>query len=137
MLVYATPTQLSTWMGQPEPDNATRLLRAASILVAAATQSDIFDAQPSGLPKDSDLSAAFQDATCAQAEMWSEAGLDPIKGPGGQPQRLTTSAIDGASLGFDAYLTEPARQAALTGLCDTALTILRNAGLASSQVLSW
>lgn len=137
MLVYATPSELSTWMGEPASDNAIPLLRAASVLVADATKSDIYDVAANGKPKDDDLLEALRDAACAQAEMWSAAGLDPIKGPGGQKQRLTTSSIDGASLGFDAYLTEPARQAALTGLCDRALLILRNAGLASSQVLSW
>lgn len=136
MLVYATTNDLSTWMGEPGPDNATQLLRAASTLVAAATQADIYTTQPNGLPKDDDYIEALRDATCAQAEMWAASGLDPIKGPGGQEARLTTSAIDGASIGYDSYLTEPARQKALTSLCDSAFLTLRNAGLASSAVQS-
>ena len=137
MLVYATPDDLSTWMGETGPDNATTLLRTASVMVTTATQADIYDTQANGKPVDDDLSEAMRDATCAQAEMWASAGLDPVKGPGGQEARLTTSAIDGASLGFDAYLTEPARQKALTALCDSAFQILRNAGLASGLVQSW
>lgn len=136
MLVFATEDQLSSWTGAPSPLNASILLREASILVRDACRADVFDILPNGLPVDDDKREALQDATCAQAAMWATSGDDPTKGPGGQEPRLTVSAIDGASISYDTYLTAPDRAKALTGLCAGAYRILRNAGLASSAVQS-
>ena len=82
-------------------------------------------------------SEAMQEATCAQVHAWLASGDDPIKGAGGQEPRLTTTAIDGASLSYDTYLTAPDRMNALKFLAPGALRILRLAGLASSAVQSW
>lgn len=137
MLVYATPADLDTWLGEPGPDNATSLLRRASILVASATSNDVYDTQPNGLPADDDLIEALRDATCAQAETWQASDADPVAGAGGQTPRLTTTAIDGANLSYDTYLTAPSRANALAALDSAALQILRLAGLGSAGVISW
>lgn len=140
MLVYATADQLETWMGEPPepaPAKLTAMLREASGLVGTACQCDIYDTLPNGKPSDDDLSEAMQEATCAQVHAWLASGDDPIKGAGGQEPRLTTTAIDGASLSYDTYLTAPDRMNALKFLAPGALRILRLAGLASSAVQSW
>lgn len=76
----------------------------------------------------------MRDATCAQVEMWLTAGINPVAGAGGQEARPTVSAIDGASVSFDTYLTADAFAKAIDNLSDTAFSILRNAGLASGAV---
>lgn len=137
MLVYATPSELSTWMGIPAPDNATKLLRVASTRVAHATQADIYDIAPNGLPKDSDLAEALRDAACAQAERWAGLDVDPVAGAGGLAKQVVSSSIDGASYSTNGAALDAAKAEAAEGLCADALTILRNAGLASNQVMSW
>ena len=135
-LIYADAADLQTWTGAPPDDaaKATALLRRASFLVGRAIRNDLYDVTPSGMPADPDLADAVRDATCAQVEVWLAGGLDVIAGPGGQPALPTVSAIDGAQVSFDAYLTAAARTGALTQLDDVALHILRAAGLASGVV---
>ena len=137
MLILATTDELTTWMEAPAPDNATVLLREASGLVSDACKCDIYDTQSNGKPSDPDLVEAMMEATCAQAEAWASAEMDPTKGPGGQAPRLTTSAIDGASLSYDTYLTAPDRNDWVKYIAPNALRVLRLAGLASGQVQSW
>jgi hypothetical protein len=134
VLVYADTADYESYTKNTAPDNAHSLLREASILVTNATRGDVYEVQANGLPADDDKLDALRNATCSQAESWSTAGLDPVRGPGGQDQRLTTSAIDGASLSFDTHLTAPQIVIALKSLSDSALRILRNAGLASAAV---
>ncbi|WP_027503243.1 hypothetical protein [Rhodococcus sp. UNC363MFTsu5.1] len=137
MLVYATPAQLATWTGQPEPDNATILLREASILVASACRCDVYDTIPSGLPADDDLVEAMMQATCAHAAQWDRLGIDPAAGPGGLPEKITASSIDGASVSTNAGELAAEAARSLDTLCPSAYRILRLAGLASSAVQSW
>ena len=137
MLILATTDELTTWMEAPAPDNATVLLREASGLVSDACKCDIYDTQSNGKPSDPDLVEAMMEATCAQAEAWAAAEMDPTKGPGGQAPRLTTSAQDGSSLSFDTYLTAPDRNDWVKYIAPSALRTLRLAGLASGQVQSW
>ena len=137
MLILATADELATWMDSPAPDNASVLLREASGLVSDACKCDIYDTQANGKPSDPDLVEAMMEATCAQAEAWAAADMDPTKGPGGQAPRLTTSAQDGSSLSFDTYLTAPDRNDWVKYICPGAVRILRLAGLASGQVQSW
>lgn len=136
MLIYADDGDLETWTGQPAPDNATQLLREASILVGIACQADRYTPLPSGLPADDDKRDAMRDAACAQVEAWTAASVDPIAGPGGQEPRMTVSAIDGASVSFDAYLTAADRANAIKYLSASAYRLLRLSGLASSWVQS-
>lgn len=136
MLVYATPSELTAWMGEPAPDNAAKLLRVASTRVAHATQADIYDAAPNGKPKDDDLVEAFRDAVCAQAEQWASLGVDPVAGAGGLAKQVVSSSIDGASYSTNGAQLDSAKAEAVEGLCGDALAILRNAGLASNAVQS-
>lgn len=137
MLIYATPGQYVEYAHKAGPANIEVLLREASILVADATAGDIYDTTDVGLPKESRHRDALRDATCAQVESWAAAGVDPLKGAGGQEPRLTVSAIDGASESFDTYLTAPDRANALKYIAPAAYRILRLAGLASAAVSSW
>lgn len=136
MLVYADADDLTTWLGGPAPDNAISLLRHASSRVANACRCDIYDTQPSGLPVDDDIREALRDATCAQAERWKELKVDPAAGAGGFDVQITSSSIDGSSLSTTAATVDAARAEALDGLCELSVSILRNAGLASSLVRS-
>ncbi|WAL93997.1 hypothetical protein [Streptomyces sp. Je 1-369] len=109
--VYATTAELEAFTGQPAPANAPRLLARASRLVSAATKAAIYDTDPAGYPTDTDIRAAFRDATCAQVAEWAKrdaAGSgesdDVVAGPwtsvsaGGlsfsRPSAPTTSADD-------------------------------------------
>lgn len=136
MLVYADADNLAAWLGEPAPDNATSLLRHASSRVANACRCDIYDTQPSGLPVDDDIREALRDATCAQAEQWSVLKVDPAAGAGGFDVQVTSSSIDGSSLSTTAAAVDAARAEALDSLCELSVSILRNAGLASSLVRS-
>lgn len=135
-LTYATVADLITWIGCDVDDEikSAALLRRASILVGRATRNDRYEVNPAGEPTDPDIAAAFRDATAAQVEVWLASDLDVIAGPGGQEALPTVTAIDGAQVSFDAYLTNASRTKALTALDDTALAILREAGLASGVV---
>ncbi|MGM5065726.1 hypothetical protein EU244_012830 [Rhodococcus qingshengii] len=136
MLVYADADDLTTWLGEPAPDNAASLLRHASSRVANACRCDIYDTQPNGLPVDDDIREALMEATCAQAERWKELNVNPAAGAGGLAVQVTSSSIDGSSVSTTAATVDAARAEALEGLCELSVSILRNAGLASSLVRS-
>lgn len=137
MQILATPTDLQTYTGATPPTNATVLLREASLLVLGACQADVYCHDENGLPTLARLLTAMTDATCAQAEAWDAAGINPVAGRGSQATQVTSSSIDGASLSFDTQLTASDRAAAVDSLCPSALRILRMEGLASLSVISW
>ena len=137
MLIFATTQELENWMQTTAPDNAPVLLREASGIVSDACQCDIYDTDADDKPTDAKLLEAMMEATCAQAEAWSAADMDPTKGPGGQAPRLTTSAQDGSSLSFDTYLTAPDRNDWVKYIAPSAFRRLRSSGLASGRVQSW
>ncbi|MFJ7620054.1 hypothetical protein ACIQYZ_14760 [Rhodococcus erythropolis] len=136
MLVYADADDLTTWLGEPAPDNATSLLRHASSRVANACRCDIYDTQPNGLPVDDDIREALMEATCAQAERWKELKVNPAAGAGGFDVQVTSSSIDGSSVSTTAATVDAARAESLDRLCELSVSILRNVGLASSLVRS-
>ncbi|OOL31859.1 hypothetical protein GQ85_11035 [Rhodococcus rhodochrous] len=138
MLVFATADDYAAYPdAATAPANLGMMLREASLMVREVCRSDLFDTDPTtGMPTDTALVEALRDATCAQAEVWAATAADPVKGPGGQDPRLTVSAIDGASVSFDTYLTMDARARALVQLAPSAVRHLRNAGLASAGVVS-
>jgi len=133
-LVYATPDDLSTFTGQPAPDNAARLLRGASMLVRRATRAALYDTTSAGLPSDPDTAEAFKDATCAQAAEWARRGIDPATGV--TPAKPASSSIGGASInwGTPGGLSD---QDALEQLIPDALWYLDSAGLLSGQPIVW
>lgn len=136
-LVYADAAAYEGWSGGVAPDNITALLRSASILVRNATRLDLYDVDVAGKPSDTDVAAAFSDATCEHALYWQLNEIDPAAGSSSVAGAVTGSTIDGATVTFDATAAQQSsadRAASLTGLCSNALAILRNAGLASAAV---
>lgn len=135
MPTYATENDLLTWMDTDELGDdvhATPLLRKASLLVATACRLDSYDTTPTGIPSDDDLADAMREATCAQAERWLAADVNPVAGSA-QSGVVASSSVDGASVSFVTPTT--ADTAAMTDtLCPDALHILRLAGLATSAV---
>lgn len=133
-LVYATPDDLTTWTGQPAPDNAEQLIRAASMLVRGATRTAVYATTPGGLPRDEDTLEAFRDATCAQAAWWAAQGIDPDN-PHGGPRVAQSKSIGSASVTYaDSTDILAARAAAANSLGSAALTILTDAGLTGGRV---
>ena len=139
--IYATPEDLTDWTGKPAPANATSLLRSASVLVEDATLTAIYTVDRDGKPTQPAIRQAFLEATCEQAGFWADNDLDPAKGARStQAQRLvTTKAISGASISYDANDAARTKQAkidALDQLNANALRILRNAQLVTTAVQS-
>ncbi|MFG2900976.1 hypothetical protein ACGFZH_28305 [Streptomyces zaomyceticus] len=85
--VFATVQEYEDFTGKPAPENADRLLARASRLVSRDTRAAIYETDPAGYPTDSDVRAAFRDATCAQTAEWarreaaSTDGSDASAGP--------------------------------------------------------
>ena len=134
MPTYATENDLVTWMDADLDDdvNAVPLLRKASLLVTSVCRLDSYDTTPTGIPSDDDLADAMREATCAQAERWLAADVDPLSGAK-QAGVVASSGVDGASVSFAAPTVADLADLADT-LCSDALRILRNAGLATSAV---
>lgn len=134
--VYATPADLAAWTGEAAPPNATRLLRSAALLVRRDTAADYYDADTvTGLPTDTTLATAMQEATCAQVAMWAANSIDPAGGAAGVDAVVSQRAQGGRSesyaLGVDA---DRINRAQITTLCPESAAILRQAGLASAGV---
>lgn len=134
MIVYATEADLSQWTGLPQSEDNTVALRKASALVTRMCRLDLYVTQPDGRPRDDDLREAMRDATCAQVETWTANDIDPAQGLAGEQPSVTASSIDGGSVSFDTSTATAARAALITGLCDEALDILRDAGLGTATV---
>lgn len=138
-LVYATPEQLTTFLGAPAPANAAKLLRAASALVRSATRTAIYTVTATGIPSDPDVAEAFRDATCAQAEAWITLGIDPTAGPAGVGGTPQSSSIGGASINYGprAAAQDQDKADTLTRLVPDALWYLDSAGVLSGPVGSY
>lgn len=137
MLIYATPTDYTEWANAPAPHNAEILLREASGLVADATEADVYDTTPTGLPSGSAVRDAFREAACEQARYWATHNIDPAAGAAGMDEVVTASSIDGASVSTNAGEIAAAKAASTSALVPSALRILKRAGLASNLVRSW
>lgn len=88
--IFATPQQLADYLNPDEapgtvepPANAARLLRAASREVSRITVASEYATDVNGMPTDPAITAAFREATCAQAEWAIANGDDTGDGPGG------------------------------------------------------
>ena len=134
MLVYADEADLSTHVTEL-PDNADVLLRFASVLVRRATRFDVYDVTPAGMPDDPWVIDAFRDATCAQAAMWAQNGIDPSSGAAGVDGGVESSSIAGGTVKYDTSHVDAAR-ASIDTLSPMALAVLRAEGLASHGVAS-
>ncbi|WP_052314081.1 hypothetical protein [Nocardia thailandica] len=139
VLIYAAPDDLidGAWLTGTVPANAALLIRFASILVRRATMCDRYDTDPTGLPADTVVAEAFRDATCAQAAMWSLAGIDPAAGSVGRELAIASQTADGGSVTYGDTITGAEIDQALNRLHTAALLILRNAGLASRSPNTW
>jgi hypothetical protein len=134
MLVYATPDELTTFLGEAAPDNADRLLRGASGLVRSATRAALYDVTSTGMPSDPDIAEAFRDATCAQAAEWISSGVNPAAGT--SPGTPKASGIGGANVQWDSPGGLTPEQT-LTQLIPDAVWYLDSAGLLSGTVQVW
>jgi hypothetical protein len=138
VLIYATPDDLAGYTGQPAPDNAEHLLRAASRRVARATRGAVYATQPNGKPVDDDLVDALREATCAQVATWAALDVDLDKGAAGAAKVKTASSVDGASVTYQVAAGQAdALAAATTALADEAADILAAAGLLSTSAVSY
>lgn len=139
MLVYAAPDDLADGWLTELPDNPTALLliRYASNLVREATRNDLYDTYSSGLPVDLDIAEAMRDATCAQAAMWHLAGINPAAGSVGRELAIQSQTADGGSVTYGDTIKAEEVEHSLSRLSKAALTILRNAGLASTRPWTW
>lgn len=101
-LVYATTTDLDAWMAPDvAPTNAEKLLRSASHLVRRATRTWLYDVDAAGKPTDTEILAAFRDATTAQAAAWASLGIDPGPGTAAVASASTSSSIGSATVQRD------------------------------------
>lgn len=133
MLVYATSADLAAWTGAAAPSNATQALRSASLAVREATELDFFATDTTGMPTDTTVLQAFNDATCCQAAALIALSVDTNAGGSVVPTVKESKSIGSARITYaqqDAKNAADAKQQALTGLVPEAMRILRDAGLA-------
>jgi len=132
VLVYATSTDYEAWTSTTPPANISPILRAASLAVTEATELCFYDTDSTGLPTDTSVLKAFNDATCCQAAALVAINYDPTTGG-----TITTSVKQSKGIGSahityaqaDADAAATAKARAITGLVPDAQRILRNAGL--------
>lgn len=138
MLVYAEPNDLLTgnWVLEV-PDNATALMRQASIMVRNATRVALYDTLPSGLPEDDDIREAMRDAVCAQVTAWTEAGINPVAGAAGRTAQIASQSADGGSVTYGNLVSAEEYARASTRLCSLAIGILVDVNLISTRPLTW
>lgn len=139
MLIYATPEDLTEWLGSPAPDNATALLRKASGLVAHAIRGAVYQTTSEGLPTRPEYLTACREATLTQAEAWIDARISS-PGPAAaatRTQKVASKSLGGASVSYAQDAAADAAWSRLAGgesLVDGALLILDAAGLLSNNV---
>lgn len=137
MILYATEDDVTNWLDETPEASLGPLIRQASIWVGRACRNDLYDVNPNGTPKDDDLAEAMRDAVCAQVEVWIASDVNPTAGAAGVVAVKTETTVDGATWKYDATAigqAAAARAEAATCLSESALAILRNAGLASGLV---
>lgn len=131
MLVYAMPTDVEKWMGEPAPEGVVPLIRRASTMVGVATRMARYDVTPAGGPADTDVADAMRDAVCAQVAAWHTAGVDPS----GERivAKVAATSIDGVNLTYGQDAASAERDRVATTLCSEAWDILTLAGLAGGK----
>ncbi|WKK26866.1 hypothetical protein QZH56_15470 [Streptomyces olivoreticuli] len=128
--VYATPEQLTAWLGTPAPADAERLLARAAEDIDSALLTAVYRVDTDGDPLDPRIVAALADATCAQVE-WQLATGDDGTGAAGQ--------WDSVSIGPVSLAGRSGRSAGSSGveLAPRADRALRRAGLEPGYVIAW
>lgn len=136
MRIYATPSDLMPdWLDEI-PANATRLIRAASVMVEDTTRLALYATDTQGLPTEPEVIEAFRDAVCNQVAIWHAGELDPNAGAAGQALYVKSQTVDGGSVTLEGHVSVEERTKAATGLDNSTLMILRNAGLLTPSVES-
>ncbi|MFT8442192.1 MAG: hypothetical protein ABF780_05715 [Bifidobacterium aquikefiri] len=135
MVDYAVADDYRTYCGlsaaDTVPANLTQLLRAASLAVREYTGTLFYQTDSDGIPVDAILSAAFRDATCAQAQAMDALGIDPAMGGAIQPNTAASKSISGASVSYTTSEQQTAaqlREQVANGLAPIAIRILRASG---------
>lgn len=135
MRLYATPGDVAEWIGlDTPPDNAKTLIRHASLLVESATRLDRYNVDMDGKPTEYKVAEAFRDATCEQVALWHANDMNPAKGFAGQTGQVQSQSVPGGSVSYSGALSAAEMGAAVTSLSDSAIHILKNAGLGKGQV---
>ncbi len=122
---YATVDDLSDWLPSDVtvPEDATSLLRSATIAVAWACVRDIYTDVPAAAEV-----APLRDATCAQATSWITLGVTPDnRGVASAPVK-STKVLTG-SVDYDTTAQSATLISAADELAPEARTILLSAGL--------
>lgn len=119
---YATLSELAAWLRADPPDNAERLLVAASRRVDSALIGAFYAVDDDGLPTDADVIAALRDAVCAQVEWWDEIGDTTGTGAGGE---WSSVSIGKVSVSTGGGTGGPSRRR----LAPDAIEVLHTAGL--------
>ncbi len=139
---YADTSALSDYSPNLDhPDDVVAYLRAASRLVSRATRLARYEAQPSGLPTDSDLIGALSDAVCEQVTAWTRAGVDPQRGQvfdAVEAGELKSSTVTAGPRTVTEQYTDAAGESqtetpSTTELTPAAWMILFDAGLLGAQ----
>ena len=131
--VYADAADLTNWTGTTAPDNATTLLRTASMVVRRATKTAVYAVDDNNVPSDTDISDAFRAATCAQAAAMAANDVDPLAGQAGASQEIASTSIGSASISFAAGGSAEMAASLLADLCSEAAMILSGAGLLGQE----
>ena len=124
MRVYATVSDLATFLGDTPPDDAQALLNRATRLVEGLTVTARYATDADGLPEDLDVSETFRDAVCAQAAWFIETGDST-----GASARFSSLSLGS----FQATTSLPSQtgpnSASQSRYAPEAVDILRSAGL--------
>ncbi|MEV2249403.1 hypothetical protein AB0I94_02400 [Streptomyces sp. NPDC050147] len=125
--VFATAAEYEAYTGQPAPAGADRLLARASRLVSAATKAALYDTDTTGYPSDTDVRAAFRDATSAQVAEWAKRDA-AAAGESDDPAASPWTSISAGGLSFSRQ-SAPTATAEDTELTAEAAEILAELGL--------
>jgi hypothetical protein len=129
VIEYATVTNLQNWLppATTVPDDASQLLRSATLLVARAINESPY--ATSTVTTD-----ARRDATCAQVQAWLDSGIRPGAGGLQSSPVVKSKGVGTARKEFDTSLEASVtafqkRSEVAEKLCPEAEAILRAAGL--------
>lgn len=137
--MLAQPSDLAAWMGGTAPANAIPLLREATSLVLDATSTAYYQTDATtGLPTDTQVSAAMNRATCIQAAAWNAMGYDPLTGGVLTSTVKSNKSIGSAHVTYaDAQMAAQARADAITGLVPAAVRVLEQNNLLTPRVWTY
>ncbi|GAB2519473.1 hypothetical protein [Paramicrobacterium agarici] len=137
---YATPSDYFDFLDgeipDPVPDEQQlkAKLRRASIVIDGRLRLAVYDTDEDGYPTDADVSEALKDATCAQADWFTE--TDDITGADSQAGVVKIGSVSLGGSGATGGASN-ARSAGASRISPEAVEILRNAGLLRSAVAHW